>query len=81
MSIQDMYHIDDKSADREQKFKSILETRLNRMRYDELVKVDEYIVRLLNGNEGNEGLRIERLAKENRELRNNTHNTDDRIDY
>lgn len=80
MSIQDMYNIDERSADREQKFKVILEERLKRMSYDELQKVDDFIVRLLNGNEGNEGIRIERLTAENRMLKNNT-NTADPIDF
>lgn len=80
MSIQDMYHIDDKSADREQLFKKILEERLKRMSYDELQRVDEFIVRLLNGNEGNEGVRIERLTAENKMLKGNT-NTADPMDF
>lgn len=79
MSIQDMYNIDDKSADREQLFKKILEDRLKRMSYDELQKVDEFIVRLLNGNAGLEGVRIERLTAENKMLKGNT-NTADPID-
>ena len=80
MSIQDMYNIDERSADREQKFKVILEERLKRMSYDELQKVDDFIVRLLNGNEGNEVIRIERLTAENRMLKNNT-STADPIDF
>jgi hypothetical protein len=51
------------------------------MSFNELEKVDDFIVRLLNGNEGNEGLRIERLTAENNMLKNNTHTTNEPIDF
>ena len=58
------------NADRDQKFLDRLVDRLKRMSFHELEKVDDFIVRLLNGNEGNEGLRIERLTAENNSLKN-----------
>ncbi len=51
------------------------------MSFNELEKVDDFTVRLLNGNEGNEGLRIERLTAENNMLKNNTHTTNEPIDF
>jgi len=58
------------NAERDKKFLDRLVERLKRMSFHELEKVDDFIVRLLNGNEGNEGLRIERLTAENNSLKN-----------
>jgi len=60
------------NAENDKKFLTRLNERLERMKFNELEKVDDFIVRLLNGNEGNEGLRLERLTAENNRLKNMT---------
>jgi hypothetical protein len=51
MSIQDMYKIDNSNPDRERVYKDILSQRMGRLGYDELLKVDDFIIRLLNGHD------------------------------
>jgi len=57
------------NAERDKKFLDRLVERLKRMSFHELEKIDNFIVLLLNGNEGNEGLRNDRLIAENNRLK------------
>lgn len=70
LSIQDLNGIDDRNPDTE-KYRKMLFERINRMKYDELQKIDGFIVRLLNGSDGNDADRIARLNAELASLRNN----------